>query len=318
MEVVSGLFDSTTNVFSRQEKWQSPVVALGNFDGVHLGHQSIIKAAVAAARAKRGVSICLTFNPHPLRFLTQGPEPKMLQTPVQKVQAIADLGVDVMMIQTFDQAFSQLSAEQFMTHYLAEALGARAICIGSRFHFGHGRKGNEAVLSAFCKTQNIDFSALPECRVGGEAVSSSKIRRLLAQGDLSSANALLGHAYSLTGTVVRGMGRGKILGFPTANLAPENETLVPFGVYCCQVGLDARPGVLWPAICNFGIRPTFQGAVKGPLLEVHLFDFNGDLYGQPVQVNLLSWVRSEKTFSGPETLKIQIMKDIQMARDYLK
>jgi riboflavin kinase / FMN adenylyltransferase len=293
--------------------WPPPAVTVGNFDGVHRGHQALVSAAVARAQAAGGLSVVLTFDPHPARVLRPAHAPAALTTLAQKEELLAGLGVDRLAVLPFDAQLARLSPEEFARAVLRDTLGARAVVVGESFRFGHRREGDAQALVELGGRLGFDVHALPAVLEGGRPVSSSRIRSELAHGHVAAADALLGRPYFVDAAVVRGVGRGRTIGVPTANLAPENEILPAPGVYAghCRLG----GGDSWPAVANLGRRPTFGG---GDLfLEAHLLGFEGDLYGTRVRLSFQERLRDEERFPSKEALVARIRDDIARARELL-
>lgn len=290
-------------------------VTLGNFDGVHRGHQALVSEMVGWARAASAAAVVLTFDPHPARILNPSQAKGALMTLDQKAEVIASLGVDRLVVLPFTEELARLSAEEFARLVLRGALGALCVVVGQDFRFGRGRAGDVAALSELGRSLGFVVKGLLPVLDEGTPVSSSRIRDRLSEGDVAKAAHLLGRAFYVDGTVVRGDGRGRKLGFPTANLAVRNETLPLSGVYACRVrpGNGAAP---WRAVANLGRRPTFGGGE--PVLEAHLLDFDGDLYGAEVRVEFVARLRAERTFSGPVALLEQIRADAAAARRVLE
>jgi riboflavin kinase / FMN adenylyltransferase len=293
--------------------WPSPAVTIGNFDGVHRGHQALVSAVVARARETGGVSVVLTFDPHPARVLGRGGAPAALTTLDQKEELLALLGVDRLAVLPFDAALAALSPGAFAREVLQGALGARHVVVGESFRFGHGRAGDAAVLAALGAEIGFSVRALPPVLGEGSPVSSSRVRRVLALGDVRTARALLGRPYFVDGPVGRGDGRGRTIGVPTANLAPENEILPAQGVYAARCRVP--DGSFRPAVVNLGHRPTFGG--EHATVEAHLMDFDGDLYGARVRLEFHERLRGEQRFDGVPALVARIREDIERARALL-
>jgi len=293
--------------------WPPPAVTVGNFDGVHRGHQALVSAAVARAGALRGPAVVLTFDPHPARVLRPAHAPAALTTLAQKEELLAGLGVDRLAVLPFDAELARLSPEEFARAVLRDTLGARDVVVGESFRFGHRREGDARTLVELGAKLGFDVHAIPAVLAGGRPVSSSRARSELAHGHAAAAAALLGRAYFVDAAVVRGVGRGRTIGVPTANLASENEILPAPGVYAgyCRV----PGGESWPAVVNRGRRPTFGG---GDLfLEAHLLGFDGDLYGAPVRLSFHERLRDEERFPSKEALVARIREDIAHARKLL-
>lgn len=280
-------------------------VAVGDFDGVHRGHREVI----------RGADTVVTFEPHP-RTVLAGPGAPPLLTPLAvKADRIAELGVDELVVVPFDPAFAGRSADAFIASVLVDQLRARRVAVGENFRFGHRAQGDVELLSrqAAFETRVVEL-----VRDGGEVVSSSRIRGLLAAGDVERANVLLGAPFELRGVVVGGEQRGRTLGFPTANLVPDEQIAVPaHGIYACRVAVPEGDTLRWrPAATSIGVRPTF-GSGLHVLVEVHLIDFSGDLYGQPLRVSFEARLRGEERFDSVDALVTQMHSDVRRARTIL-
>jgi riboflavin kinase / FMN adenylyltransferase len=295
--------------------WPAPALTVGNFDGVHRGHAALVAAARAQARGMRGTAVALTFDPHPARVIDPDRATVALMTLDQKAEVMAGLGLDVLAVLTFDAARAAQPAEEFARDVLAQALGARAVVVGTSFRFGHGRTGDAGLLSQLGKTLGFHVTAVPPVEHDGAPISSTRIRRDLEGGRVEPARALLGRPFFVDGTVVRGAGRGRTLGIPTANLDVVNETLPAGGVYAgwCQT-LDPRD-TRWPAVVNLGSRPTFGG--RNHTVEAHILDQDLDLYGRRVRLEFAARLRDEQPFPGPEALAEQIRRDVARARALL-
>jgi riboflavin kinase/FMN adenylyltransferase len=295
-------------------RWPRPSVAVGNFDGVHRGHQALVARAVTAAAASGGTAVVLTFDPHPARVLTPEAAPTALMTLDQKAATLVRLGVHSMAVLPFDAEMAAASPADFAARVLRRALGADAVVVGANFRFGRGRAGDVATLRRQGESLGFRVVEVPPVVVGGERVSSSRIREALARGDARAAAALLGRPYCIEGRVGPGQGRGRTIGVPTANLQPANETVPALGVYaawCWTAGAPAGTA----AVVNIGRRPTFGGGEVS--VEAHLLGFTGDLYGQAMSLGFVSRLREERTFPGPDALVAQIREDIRAARDVL-
>ena len=290
-------------------------LAMGVFDGIHLGHQRVIGQARDDSRTTGGVAVVLTFDPHPARVLYPDKAPPLLTSTAHKLQLIEQVGADACLMLTFDRALAETPAEKFIEQVAAPAHRLRTICVGTRFHFGHDRAGNVRLMEKLAPAFGFTVTEIPAVHTAdGESISSSAVRHHVLHGRLDRAAAMLGRPFSLLGTVVPGDHRGRSLGFPTANLNPHNEVLPPDGVYAARVylGSDQRLGVV-----NVGTRPTFAHATPSRLIEVHLFDFDSDLYGQEIEVALVAKLRGEQTFASAEVLQHQIRDDIAIARQIL-
>jgi riboflavin kinase / FMN adenylyltransferase len=292
---------------------RDPVLALGMFDGVHLGHQQVIGAAVADARRARGDAVVVTFEPHPLEVLRPSAKPVLLTTVEERLALFEDAAVDLALVLPFDLEFSKLPAQSWLDDVLGRRLRARGIFTGSSYTFGHRREGNTDRLTAWGRDRGIPVHLIPSTLVSGEPVSSSRIRTALAEGLVDEAARLLGRWYALEGRVVPGSGRGHELGFPTANLEiPARKVLPGRGVYATFVDAGGRR---YESATNVGHRPTFGGGSL--VVETHLLDYNGNLVGDTITVSFVARLRPEQTFAGPAALLHQVRADIQRARELL-
>jgi len=293
--------------------WPAPVVTIGNFDGVHRGHQALVAATVARAREAGGTAVVLTFEPHPAAVLTPDRSPAALNTLDQKEELLALLGVDRLALLAFDVEVAELSPELFAREVLQGALDARHVVVGESFRFGHRRQGDAGRLVALGKELGFSVQALPPVLEQGHPVSSSRVRDALVRGEVRAARALLGRPYFVDALVVRGDGRGRTIGVPTANLAPENEVLPAPGVYAGRCRLPG--GEVRGAVINLGHRPTFGGGRLA--LEAHLIGFAGDVYGDLVRLSFHERLRDERRFPGKEALVAQVDEDVARARALL-
>jgi riboflavin kinase/FMN adenylyltransferase len=293
---------------------QGGVIALGNFDGLHLGHQAVIGAAVQAAEAVGVPSGVMTFEPHPRQFFRPDDPPFRLSPFRIKARLIESMGVDYLYTQTFDREFSRRTAENFVAEILAGGLKVSRVVVGSDYVFGHQRKGTVALLQAMAPAHGFAVTAVAERRdANGPRYSSSNIRTALLEGRPQDAARLLGRYWELEGRVEPGDRRGRLLGFPTANL-PHRDYIHPAkGVYAVRSGIDRGADTVWhDGVANFGNRPTFNK--KDLLLEVHLFDVDQDLYGRHLRVALIDYLRPERKFESLDALKAQIAADGREAR----
>jgi len=293
--------------------WREPAVTIGNFDGVHRGHQALVRATVASARAHSGTALVLTFDPHPARVLAPSRAPANLTTPAQKAELLAALGTDGVVTLPFDAGVAALAPEVFVARVLVETLGARHVVVGEGFRFGRGQSGDAATLGRLGSERGFTVEAMAAVLHGGEPVSSSRVREALAAGDVVLARELLGRDYFVDATVVPGDGRGRTIGIPTANLECDNEIVPARGVYAGRVRTSG--GAWHPAVANRGLRPTFGGSTE--TVEAHLLDFGGDLYGSRVRLAFVHRLREERRFAGPEPLLAQIRDDVARARALL-
>jgi riboflavin kinase/FMN adenylyltransferase len=290
--------------------WPSPAVTIGNFDGVHRGHEALVAAAAGWARPRGGSIVALTFDPHPARELDPERAPAALTTLDQKQELLGHLGVETLAILPFTAALAEESAEQFARDVLAGALEAKRVVVGETFRFGHQRHGDVAMLRALGADLGFELEAIAPVLHDDRPISSSRVREALARGDAGGAWALLGRPYFIDGRVVEGERRGRRLGIPTANLETQNEILPARGVYATRCRLPS--GEWRPAVANFGRRPTFGGTL--PSVEAHLIGFDGDLYGANVRLEFQARVRDERRFPGPDALVAQIREDVARAR----
>ena len=291
------------------------VVALGNFDGVHLGHQAVLRRAVEVAKERGSWVVAATFDPHPQAVLRPGSEPPLLTTLGLRREALLRNGADEMRVIRFDKELSRKSPEEFIQDVLLKNLGAATVVVGENFRFGYKASGGFEDLRRHMREAGGEAYAVPlEVSGGDEDINSTRIRGLLAAGEVTDAGRLLGRSYVLRGGVVSGEQRGRQLGFPTANVLPEPGIVVPArGVYAGYV--DVR-GERYLACTNVGLAPTFErNEFK---VETHLLDFEGDLYGLVVDVGFVEKVRDEKKFSGIEELRGQISRDVEVAREVMR
>lgn len=289
-----------------------PVVALGNFDGVHLGHHAILATAMERARATGGSSFALTFDPVPAKLLTPDKAPPLILTPEDKLEFLRVSGLDGVIVINFTRELSHLSPRDFVREYLVGKIGVHEVVVGHSVNFGHNRTGNAAVMVELGGEFGFDATVVGPVKVAGMEVSSTKIRLLIADGDLRGAARLLGRYHYLRGDVVHGRERGRQIGFPTANLASETECIPPDGVYAARVVL---PDGAYQSITNIGMRPTFNETVRS--IESHIFDFNRDLYGQRIKLELVERVRGERKFDSAGELSKQIALDIAGVKEIL-
>ncbi|MCX8025229.1 MAG: bifunctional riboflavin kinase/FAD synthetase [Thermanaerothrix sp.] len=301
---------TSLNGLALHDSW----VTIGTFDGVHKGHQALIRTLVEGAHQNHQPAVVVTFYPHPAIILGKSPFPGYLTSPEERARYLGALGVDWVVTLTFDHTVANLSAQDFM-HQLATHLGIRYLVIGYDFALGRGREGNPERLRAIGQQLGYEVILAQPVQDGEQPISSSQIRHLIQQGDLETASQWLGRLYAIEGSVVRGDGRGRVLGFPTANLSYWPEKLLPAnGVYAtwAWVGNERLA-----AVTNLGVRPTFASPLHYRFLEAHILDFNGDLYQQTLTLEFVARLRPEQRFSSLEDLKAQIQKDIRTAREIL-
>ena len=293
---------------------RSPAIAIGNFDGVHLGHAALIARIRAAAAAVGGEAVVLTFEPHPAQVLVPELAPPRLATPARKLELLAAAGVDTVVVEPFSTELAAMTAPAFVSELLLGALGARTIVVGHDFAYGRGRTGTASTLIADAGRLGATVELVEPVTVDGEVVSSTRIRGYLRGGDLRRAHRLLGRRHDVDGVVVRGAGRGRGLGIPTANVIPDGDLVLAPGIYAVTLRLLDEPGdVAWPAVASLGTNPTFVD--RGPLsLEVHVLDLDRDLYDAQVRVELVARLRDEVRYTTIDALMAQIADDIARAR----
>jgi riboflavin kinase/FMN adenylyltransferase len=290
------------------------VLTLGVFDGLHLGHQLIMQTVVQGARAIGAVPTVITFEPHPRAVLHPESAPPLLQTFDQKIEALGVLGIEQTIVIHFDQAFAQIRAQDFLSDVVVDRLHAREVYLGRGFAFGHEREGNIELLRQVSERLGFRADEVPEVRLRGRRVSSSRIRELLQLGQVNLARRMLGRPYGVEGRVVRGDERGAQLGFPTANLHPQNRVIPRGGVYVTATLIDGQ----WRrSVTNIGTRPTFDTGTRTSV-ETFIIDWSGDLYGDVVRVRFLHRLRNEKKFASVDELKTQIKCDVARAQKYFE
>jgi riboflavin kinase/FMN adenylyltransferase len=304
------LFHGTDNA----EIVRPTVVTLGVFDGLHLGHQLIMKTVVERARAIAAVPTVITFEPHPRAVLHPESAPPLLQTFDQKIEALSVLGIEQTIVIHFDVAFSQIRAEDFLRNVVVDRLHAKEVYLGRGFFFGHNREGNINLLRRVSDTLGFFADEVPEVRLRGRRIGSTRIRELLQQGRVNLARRMLGRPYGVEGPVIRGASRGEGIGFPTANLHPQNRVIPRGGVYVTATLIGGE----WRrSVTNIGTRPTFDDGTETSV-ETHVMSWSGDLYGDVVRVRFLHRLRDEKKFSSIDELKLQIGRDVMRAEKFFE
>jgi riboflavin kinase/FMN adenylyltransferase len=293
-------------------------VTIGNFDGVHLGHQRLIGLACARAKARGLVCVVVTFDPHPLRVLVGPDTPPFITLTEQKLELMAELGPHAALVLPFTRELAALSPEEFVRRYLVEGLGVRELVIGYDYHMGKGRSGDFHTLTGLGERFGFSVDRIEPVSLDGAIVSSTRIRDMVQAGQVWAARPLLSRFYQVRGEVVHGMGRGgRLLGFPTANLRLDDELVPRLGVYA--VWVEVLPGGgsrrVVPGVANIGTNPTFEGSAVS--VEAHLLDFDADIYSTEIRVHFVQRIRSERKFSGPEELVARIRKDVALAREIL-
>lgn len=293
-------------------KLPGPVaLAIGVFDGLHLGHQEVIRAALEHAHQHQGTAVVMSFEPHPLTILRPEAVPPRLCGPAYRRRLLERLGVGCMLLCPFDENTATTPAEMFLETLTRDCRPLGCISVGYGWTFGRNRGGDIHMLMAHGERDGFAVYGVPPVRVDGQVVSSTLIRDAVSAGELGRANRLLGRDYALYGEVLPGLRLARQLGFPTANVRPEAELLPPYGVYEVQVEVD---GKAWGGVANLGVRPTVETGEAAPSLEVHLFDWSGELYGRSLEVRLGDFIRPEQKFPGVEALKKQIEADVILAR----
>jgi riboflavin kinase / FMN adenylyltransferase len=306
MRIVRGLKSFT-------EQLPNPVLTLGNFDGVHLGHQAIFRKVVARASDIGGTSIAFTFEPHPLKVIAPERSPRLLNTFHGKMKLLTESCIDVVICANFTRAFADQNPDDFAHEVLHEKIGVREVYVGYDYAFGKGREGSIESLKRVGRTYGFEVGVIEAVQVDGVVVSSSVIRDMVAEGRVDDAARLLGRHYSIAGEVVHGVQRGQKLGFPTANLSTANELLPAYGVYAVLASFNGRSV---KGVASIGVRPTFD---SGPVsVEVYLLDFKGDLYGNQMDVSFIKRLRGEEKFTDAEGLVRQIRKDVKEAELVLR
>jgi riboflavin kinase/FMN adenylyltransferase len=302
MEIIKG-------IENLQKPFRNPVVTLGNFDGIHLGHQRIFEKLKEEARKFAGESVVVTFEPHPLKILSPGQCPPLLTPFKKKMMLMEKVGVEKVLCIQFTKAFSEISAVEFVKNVLVEKVEAKKIIVGYNYRFGRGKIGNAESLKETCSHFGIEVKIMEALTVDDTIVSSSKIRELIREGEVERASKLLGRGYPVMGQVIEGTKRGHVLGFPTANLNITEELYPKPGVYAVNVEWHEQH---WKGLANIGFNPTFDG--KTLTLEVHILNFDQDLYGDEIQVSFVKRIRDEIRFHSHQELIEQIQKDIEWVK----
>ena len=293
-------------------------LAIGVFDGLHLGHRAVIEAAQHSAAETGGTVVVVTFDPHPIEVLSPGNAPRMLTASGHKLIILErQMGVRQVLVVPFTRGFAEQTGEQFVSSLIDGAPaggGIARICVGRSWQFGRGRSGNVALLEALGERFSFEVTGVDTVEIRGMRVSSTRIREAVAAGDFEVASALLGRVYTVFGTVIKGRQLGRTIGFPTANLTVHSEQLPPTGVYAVRA---IGSGDSWNGVANLGYRPTVEGGEVKRLLEVHLFGLDSDIYGEDLEVEFVDFIRAEQKFDGLEALKRQIGSDVGAAKALL-
>lgn len=311
MEVVRGVSE-----FVRRPV--RPVLTIGNFDGLHVGHRKILDTVIERARQLEGEAVLYTFDPHPRKVLQGDGGPKLLTTTEQKLEILEEIGLDWVVLQPFDLEFAKTPPERFVEEQIHRGIAPVEVYVGYDFHFGRDREGSMRLLTERGPHAGFSVTIIPEVTVGEQDVNSTRIRGLIADGDVAEAAELLGRSYRVRGRVVKGMQRGRDMGFATANLEPRNEILPGAGVYAGHVRIleGEGAGSEHGAVTNVGYRPTFDDG-RDLVAEAHLIDFEGDLYGSEVEISFEARIRREQKFESVEALRARIAVDVGEARTWL-
>jgi riboflavin kinase/FMN adenylyltransferase len=299
-------------LISELSKLDGPIfLAIGVFDGVHRGHQAVISTSAEHARSANGTSVVVTFDPHPMKILRPKDAPHLLTATQHKITLIRSLGVRHLLVINFDKQFAATEPEDFIRELVSHSKPLREICVGHEWSFGKGRRGDLNLLKKLGAQFGFAVVGISPVKIDGEVVSSTAIRQAVETGDLERAARMLGRDYTILGTVVGGDRLGKKIGFPTANLSAHSEQFPPNGVYFAQAMLEA---VAYPGVINLGYRPTVHSGKPERVLEIHLLNFDRDIYGKDLEVRFVRYLRPEKKFENIDALARQIASDVQQAR----
>ena len=306
MEIIRGLEDL-------KESYPNTVITIGNFDGLHLGHQKIIQTVLQESEDINGTSMVVTFDPHPMKILAPEREIKLLTTPKERERLIRTMGIHVLLCITFNEEFSQLMPDDFIDDILVKKINAKKVIVGQNYAFGKARKGTTELLRRRGRKYGFNVKVVRHAKFNGEVVSSSKIRSFLSKGQVFEASTFLGRAYTIEGNVIRGAGRGeKLLHIPTANITTPNELVPKEGVYAVKIGMKND---FFDGVANIGKKPTFGDAVTS--YEVHIFNYTGNLLGEHLRIHFIDWIRDQRSFPDALSLEKQIRNDIEHAREIL-
>ena len=296
--------------------YKNPVITIGNFDGVHIGHQALFHQVIEKARALQGTSIVMTFEPHPARVLKQNNHPPLITLYEQKIELIEKAGIDILICIHFTREFASIPAKEFIEKILVDRIGTKAVVVGKDYTFGKNREGNLDLLKTYGKRIGFEVIVVREIQMSNNSedkISSTRIRELISDGKVAESQKLLGRHYQIRGTVMTGRDRGgRLLGFPTANINLYDELSPKTGVYAVTVECK---GSKYKGVANIGYSPTFDDRIF--TVEAHILDFNDDIYGQKIRVNFIKRLRDEKKFLNISELSKQIKKDIDKARDII-
>lgn len=299
---------------SIKRQFRKPVVTIGVFDGVHLGHKRIFSALTKRAREIKGTSVAITFDPHPAGVLRPGKTPPLLISLEHRIRLIKQLNVHVLILLKFTKAMSGMTAEGFMRNILVERIGVKELLAGKDFVFGRDKKGMRSALKRLAKIYGFKLNRVSMARSSGTLISSTRIRSLIIEGKIGQASKLLGRPVSVLGTVKRGARRGRILGYPTANIDPHHEAIPPSGVYAVRIKYKKKT---YGGVLNIGRRPTFY-RYSDPTIEAHIFDFKGSIYDRDLEIEFVTRVRDERKFGTRSELIRQIRLDEAKSRKALR
>ena len=289
------------------------VLSVGNFDGLHLGHQKILRQVIACAQERKAIAGVITFDPHPLKVLRPGNAPSLVETIGQRIERFAAIGLDAALVLRFDRALAELTPEEFVRGVLVEELKTAEVLVGQNFRFGHRQQGHVDTLRDLGLRFGFSVQIVEPVIIDDEFVSSTGVRSAIAEGRVAHAAHLLGRPFALTGEIIRGAGRGSTVLFPTLNLAPAQELLPKVGVYATESWVEGR---WYRSATNVGFRPTFDGTLLG--IESHLFDFSREVTKGPMELRFCERLRDERKFSGPAELRTQIAADLRDVREYFR
>jgi riboflavin kinase/FMN adenylyltransferase len=306
MEIIRG-------IEALNKSYPNTVLTIGNFDGVHLGHQKILSMVLKRAEEMKGTSMAVTFEPHPMKVIAPEREMKLLTTLKEKARVMEVIGINVLLCINFNKKFSNLLPDDFIQDVLVKKIGAKVIIVGPDYAFGKNREGTTELLRRRGRKYGFSVKVVRNSKLHGDVVSSSRIRRLLLRGRVQEASNFLGRAYSIEGKVIKGAGRGgKLLNVPTANLTTPVEFAPKEGVYAVRVGFK---DMFFDGVTNIGKKPTFGNSDVS--YEVHLFNFSGNILGEGIRIYFIDWIRSERRFPNPLSLEKQIRNDIERAKEIL-
>ncbi len=298
--------------FNRYCDINNPVVALGNFDGIHIGHQALIKKTVDTAKKIDGTAVLFTFYPHPIKVVEKRREPFIIQTFKEKVKIAESLGIETVVCARFTKSFANMHPEDFIKDILIDKFRVKSVCVGHDYTFGKDGRGGIKTLREYANRYGFELSVIPPVKIDGIIVSSSRIREFLRVGNVKYANKFLGRPYKISGVVKKGDGRGASLGFPTANIYPKNEIILKNGVYAAYVYVDSKK---YKAAVNVGNNPTFKGVDKH--IEVFIMEFNENIYSKKIEIEFVDFIREEKRFRKVDELIARIDKDIKIINNVL-